>query len=75
MESLPSGGPVPCDNAIYFSDIFGFHPEFLKILQTHKGELGVLFLMKVTFGLHPRVGTGCQKDHVSIGLELSVASP
>lgn len=37
-----------------------------------QGEMGVLLLMKVTFGLQPRVGTGCQKDCVS-RLQLSVA--
>ena len=47
---------------IFFLYIFGFHPQFLKMLQSHKSETSVLLLMKVTFGPHPRVGAGCQED-------------
>lgn len=47
---------------IYFSDIFGLHSQFLKMLQSHKGEMDVLLLIKATFGSHPRAGAGCQKD-------------
>lgn len=34
---------------IYFSDISGLHPQFLKMLQSHKGEVNDLVLMKVTY--------------------------
>ena len=49
---------------IYFSDIFGFHPQFLKMLQSHKSEVGVLLLIKITFGPHPRMGADCQEDQL-----------
>lgn len=35
---------------IYFSDMSGRKAQFLKILQSHKGAMGVLLLMKLTFG-------------------------
>lgn len=47
---------------IYFSDISDFHPQFLKMLQSHKSEVGVLILIKVPFGSHPRMGADCQED-------------
>lgn len=47
---------------IYFSDIFHLHPQFLKMLHSHKGEISILLLMKVTSGTHPRVGVCCQED-------------
>lgn len=33
---------------IYFPDIFGLHPQSLKMLQSHKSDMGVLLLMKLT---------------------------
>lgn len=30
------------DDQMYFSDIFDLHPQLLKMLQSHKGKLGVL---------------------------------
>ena len=47
---------------MYLSDIFGLHPQFLKTFQSHEGEMGILLLMQVTIGPHPRVGAGCQED-------------
>lgn len=51
---------------IYFSDIFGLHPHFLKPLYSHKGETDVLLLIKENFGPQPwlRGGemAGCQED-------------
>ena len=46
---------------IDFSDIFGLHPQFLKMFQSHKGETDVLLLMKVTFGPYPRLEAGDQE--------------
>ena len=49
--------------AEYFLDIFGLHPQFLKVLQSHTGEMGVLLLMNVTFGpMQGGGGSGCQED-------------
>lgn len=35
---------------MYFSDPFGLHAQFLKTLQKHKGEMGVLFPKMVPAG-------------------------
>lgn len=41
---------------ICFPDSFHLGPRFLKTIQSHKGEIGVLVLMKVIFGPHPKAG-------------------
>lgn len=46
---------------MYFSGIFGLHPQSLKMFQNHKSEMGVLLLTKVTLGPHARAGD-CQKN-------------
>ena len=38
---------------IYFSDIFGLYSQLLKLLWSHKGDIDVFLLMKVTLGPHP----------------------
>lgn len=43
------------------SDIFELHPPFSKTLNSHKGEMGVLLLKKVTCGPYPKVRAGCQE--------------
>lgn len=47
-----------------------FHPQFLKMLQSHKDEMSVLLLLKVTYGPH---------HHTSLppgrGEELEVDEP
>ena len=42
--------------------MLSLHPQTLTMLQSHKGEMGVLFLRKVTFGSYPRAGAGFQED-------------
>lgn len=37
---------------IYRNYIFGLHPQLVKVLQSHKGEMSVFLLLKVTFGPH-----------------------
>lgn len=47
---------------IYFSDIFHLHPQFLKMLHSHKGEISVLLLMKVTSESYKGQWLVAQKD-------------
>lgn len=47
---------------IYFLDIYGLHPQLKKKLQSHKREMGVLLLMKMTFRPRSRAGASCQED-------------
>ena len=56
---------------IYFSDILGFHQQFLRGLQKHKGDMGVLLLMKVTPG--PTLGklVAGRTNHVIRSLKIS----
>lgn len=62
---------------MYFSDILGLYPLFLKMLQRQKGEMGVLLLMKVTFGSHPPMVSLVTRrtNPVIRGLGLSVLPP
>ena len=53
------------DDQIYFSDIFGVHPQFMKTLQSQKGEIDVLLLLKVTYGPpQKKAGAGRQKEQL-----------
>lgn len=59
---------------LYFSDIFSLYPLSLKSLQSHKSEVGVFLLIKMT--LDPTQGWGLvarRTNHVIRGLKLSVA--
>lgn len=65
---------------IYLPDIFNLRPQFLQMVQSHKG--GVLVLMKETLGttLPPTTTKGQGlidrwTDHVIRKLEVSVLPP
>lgn len=59
---------------IYFSDLSGLHPQFLKILHCHEGEMGVLLLTRLIFGSHPMSGADCQEDQ-SCDQSIGTSSP
>lgn len=50
----------------HFSDILGLHPQLLKTLQSHKGEIGVLLLNEGDLCPHPRAGAACQRTSHAI---------
>lgn len=60
-------------DGIYFSHMFGLYSHFQKMLQSHEGAIGVLLLMKVICGPHPRWGLVTRRTNPVIrGLEPSV---
>lgn len=52
---------IICEKYLFgHSAVFGLHPQFLE--HASNGEVGwCLVIIKLTSGLHPRAGAGCQE--------------